>query len=90
MHHQQVTRLPERLDLAREDLFECIVVRRRRNQRCVGRERDGRDRAPLALVPHHVLRREVLRIGRTATVAAEEQRATSVNGGLYHGCGLFD
>ena len=67
--------LRERLHLAREDGVEPKVVAGRRDQRRVGRQRDGRIGAAVSHVANDVLRRHVLRVGGAPAVAAEEQRA---------------
>lgn len=46
---REVARLPERLDLLREDDLRAVVVAERRQDRGVGRQRDGRQGAALAL-----------------------------------------
>ena len=74
VQHQQVARAAERLDLPGEDLLEAEVVARRGEHRGVGGERDRGERGAAVGVAHHVLGREVLRVGRAAAVAAEEQR----------------
>src|SRR5262245_8991232 len=74
VHDEQVAGVSERFDLAREHFIEAHVVGARRQQRCVGGQRDRAHRRPIALVTNHVFRRQVLRVGGAAAVAHKEQR----------------
>jgi hypothetical protein len=72
---QHVAFRPERAHLLREHLLERVVVRHRRQQRRVGRERDRRQLGSLALETPDELGGEVLGIRRGAAVAAREDLA---------------
>jgi hypothetical protein len=63
----------ERLDLAREDLVEAVVVGDGREDRGVRRQRDGGDAAAFQRVAAHQLGGNVLRIGGAAAVPEHEQ-----------------
>ena len=74
VQHQQVARTAQRLHLPREDLLEAEVVAAAvSSEESVVSATAARGRRA-AGVAHHVLGREVLRVGRAAAVAAEEQR----------------
>lgn len=63
------------LDLAFEDMFIAHVVRRRRQHRGVGGECDGGDGGPVLDEAHGKFGGDVLRVGRAAAIAEEEQLA---------------
>ena len=67
----------ERLDLALEHALGAEVVRDGGEERRVGRERDRRDRRAGVVDRERAdeLRREVLRVGRAAAVAADQELA---------------
>ena len=72
---RDVAAAPERAHLLREHVGVAVVVGDRGERRAVGREGDRRQRRPLDHEAVHELRRDVLRIGRAATVAEEEHLA---------------
>ena len=73
---QEVARTADRLYLSRKDLLEPEIISRRGQDGGVGGERYGRQGAASFDVAHHVLRRQVLCIGRAAAVATEVQGST--------------
>ena len=70
----------ERLHLAREDLVVAVVVGDGGERRGVGGERDRRQRAPLARHATDELGGDVLRVGRAAAVAEEQQLVPAAEG----------
>ena len=73
---EHVARRADRLDLSREHPVGPVVVGDRRQGRCVRGQRDRAHRRPRMVQRQraHELRREVLRVGGAAAVAADEQR----------------
>ena len=74
MQHEEIARTAQRLNLPREDLVIPEIVGGGGEDRGVGGERNRGERPPRLRVAHHVFGGEVLRIGRAAAVAAEEDR----------------
>src|SRR2546426_617918 len=74
VQHEEVFRLRQRLDLAREHLVEPHVVGAGGEERGVGGERHSPQAGATGLVADHVLRGDVLRVGGAAAVAGEVQR----------------
>ena len=70
---QHVARPRQGFDLTGEHLVEAHVVRARGEQRGVGGESHRPERGPRGPIADHVFRRQVLRVGRAAAVAREEQ-----------------
>ena len=67
-----VTRPPQRLDLAREDVFESQIVSRRGESRAVGRQRDGRNGFTVLAVAYGKFGREMLCVGGASAIAEEQ------------------
>ena len=58
---------------AGEQFLEAEIVADRGERRRVGGERESRDRGSVLLVPHDELGCDVLRVGRAAAIAEEQQ-----------------
>ncbi len=71
--------------LARKHLVEPVVVADRGHGRPVGVQRDRSQGRPFLPEPSGQLRRDMLRVGRRAAVAGDEQLAASAKGGA-DGC----
>ena len=77
-----IARFAQRLDLAGEDRIIAEIVRRRRQQRRIGRKRDRRQRPAVYPVAADKLGREMLRIAGTAAIAEKHQLVAGIHRGL--------
>ena len=87
---QNVARASVRLELAREDSVEAVIVADGCERRSVARKRRRVERLALREVTARELRRYVLRVSRRAAVAADEETPAAAQRGDYHRGGLAD
>ena len=66
-----VAGLAQRLDLTRKYLFKTEIIARSGERRSIGGQGDRRDRDTVVLVADRQLSRDMLGVGRTASIAKE-------------------
>jgi len=88
--HEQILGAGETGDLAGEGMFVAVVVDHAGEQRAVGGEGDGGERAAVFRVAADELGREVGRFGGAATVAADQKFPAAPERGENHFAGAIN
>jgi hypothetical protein len=73
---EYVARIRECVDLAGEDIIEPIIVADAGQNGSVGAQRNGREGAPVSLISTHQLAGQMLSLGGTAAISADQQLMT--------------
>jgi len=87
---QHAARLAMGLDLAGEDGVVAVIVAPGGEHRRIGGQRHGAQGAALLQIPPDQLAGDVLRIGRRAAIAADQQRLVLGQGAVHRGGRLLD